>query len=150
VAKVDVVTEALIAAPPDVVADFAGNPENAPKWYKNIKEVKWLTPPPLEVGSQLAFVAEFLGRTLSYTYVVTELEAGRRLVMKTAEGPFPMETTYEWTAAGGMTRMTLRNRGSPSGFASIAAPFMSAAMRRENRKDLAELKRIVELGFAPK
>ena len=36
------------------------------------------------------------GRTLAYTYEVCELDPGRRLVMSTAEGPFPMETTYTW------------------------------------------------------
>ena len=42
------------------------------------------------------------------------------------------------------TRMTLRNRGEPSGFARVAAPVMAKAMRRANEKDLARLKRILE------
>jgi hypothetical protein len=65
--------------------------------------------------------------------------------MATAEGPFPMETTYEWhDAAAGATRMTLRNRGEPSGFAGVAAPLMARAMRRANRKDLEALKALLE------
>jgi hypothetical protein len=56
-----------------------------------------------------------------------------------------METTYTWAAVGdGATRMTLRNRGEPSGFSKLTAPFMAAAMRRANRKDLANLRRILE------
>jgi hypothetical protein len=55
-----------------------------------------------------------------------------------------METTYEWEPAEGGTRMTLRNRGTPSGFASITAPLMARAMRRANQKDLAALKRLLE------
>jgi uncharacterized protein YndB with AHSA1/START domain len=142
---VDVLTEVEISRPRDQVAAYAGDPTNAPKWYVNIKSVDWKTPPPIAVGSKLAFVAQFLGRRLAYTYEVVELVPGRRLVMRTAEGPFPMETTYTWDAAGeGRTRMTLRNRGEPSGFSKIAAPIMAAAMRRANRKDLALLKGLLE------
>ena len=65
--------------------------------------------------------------------------------MRTAQGPFPMETTYTWSRApDGGTRMTLRNRGEPTGFAKVAAPMMAAAMRRANRKDLARLKALLE------
>ena len=93
----------------------------------------------------MAFVAQFLGRRLAYTYEVVELVPGERLVQRTAEGPFPMETTYTWEAAGpDRTRMTLRNRGEPRGFSKVSAPFMEAAMRRANRKDLALLKKLME------
>ena len=142
---VDVCTETVIERPLYVVAGYAGDPTNAPEWYVNIQSVDWQTEPPVAVGSRMDFVARFLGRRLAYTYEVVELVLPHRLVMRTAEGPFPMETSYEWTAAGdGRTRMTLRNRGEPSGFASMAGPMMAAAMRRANTKDLANLKRLLE------
>jgi polyketide cyclase/dehydrase/lipid transport protein len=65
--------------------------------------------------------------------------------MRTSDGPFPMETTYTWEPVGdGGTRMTLRNRGEPSGFSKLAAPMLRAAMRRANRKDLERLKQLLE------
>jgi uncharacterized membrane protein len=142
---VDVLTEIEVARPRDEVAAFAADPENATAWYKNIKSVEWETAPPVAVGSKMRFVARFLGRTLEYTYEVREHEPGRRFVMRTAEGPFPMETTYEWEDAGaGATRMTLRNCGEPSGFAKVSAPLMSRAMRRANDADLRRLKELLE------
>lgn len=142
---VDVSTETTIDRPIAEVADYATDPSNAPAWYMNIESVEWVSPPPVQVGSQVKFVARFLGRRLAYTYEFVELVPGDRLVMHTAQGPFPMETTYTWTTAGeGKTRMTLRNRGEPSGFSKLMAPFMSGAMRRANRKDLAQLRSILE------
>lgn len=142
---VDVLTETLIQRPRAEVAAFVAEPSNAPVWYVNIKSATWETAPPLAVGSKVAFTARFLGRKLEYTYEITEHRPGEKLVMRTAEGPFPMETTYTWEDAGaGATRMTLRNRGEPSGFARIAAPMMTGAMRRANTKDLARLKGILE------
>jgi polyketide cyclase/dehydrase/lipid transport protein len=142
--SVDVVTETDIGRPRDEVAAFAADPDNAVRWYENIESVEWQTPPPLAVGSRLAFVARFLGRRLAYTYEVREHVAGERFVMATAEGPFPMETTYEWSDSPGGTHMTLRNRGEPSGFTNVAAPLMARAMRRANRKDLQALKALLE------
>jgi uncharacterized membrane protein len=144
---VDVLTEITIARPADAVAAYAADPANAPAWYENIASVRWETEPPLRTGSRVAFTARFLGRTLAYTYEITEFVPAERLVMRTAQGPFPMETTYTWQALDDRsTRMTLRNRGEPAGFSKLAGSVMTAAMRRANRKDLAKLQQILEAG----
>jgi uncharacterized protein YndB with AHSA1/START domain len=141
---VDVQVERTIPRPRSEVAAYAADPDNTTSWYTNIKTVEWETPRPLAVGSRLAFIATFLGRRLAYTYEIRELVPGERLVMSTAQGPFPMETTYTWQDAGdGATRMTLRNRGEPSGFKKIAAPVMARAMRRAMTKDLERLSEIL-------
>jgi hypothetical protein len=141
---VDVLSERVLDHPREVVAAFAGDPTNAPRWYTNIDRVEWLTVPPPAVGSRAAFRARFLGRVLEYVYEIVELDPGRRLVMRTEQGPFPMETTYEWHDAGpGRTRMILRNRGEPSGFAAVTGPVMVAAMRRATHKDLARLAEVL-------
>ncbi len=80
-----------------------------------------------------------------YTYEVSELQPNTRLVMRTAEGPFPMTTTYTWRPAGQhSTHMTLRNNGDPTGFSKLAAPFMAIAMKRAMTQDLRKLKQLLE------
>ena len=142
---VDVVSEIEIARRRDEVAAYACDPDRATAWYENIKAVEWKTPRPVEVGSRIAFVARFMGRGLEYTYEVLELVPGERFVMRTAEGPFPMETTYTFEDADdGGTRMTLRNSGEPAGFTKLTARVIATAMRRANQKDLRRLRTILE------
>ncbi len=143
--SVDVLTQIVITRAREEVAAFAADPDTACAWYVNIKSVEWMSEPPMRVGSRLAFIARFLGRRLAYTYEIVEFVPCERLVMRTAAGPFPMETIYTWqsTEQGG-TLMTLRNRGTPTGFARLLAPFMVVAMRRANRSDLACLKGLLE------
>jgi uncharacterized membrane protein len=145
--KVDVTSRIVIGRPRGEVAAYATDPDNVPCWYANIKSVSWKTEPPVKVGSQIAFEADFLGRRLSYTYEIVELVPAERLVMRTAQGPFPMETTYQWESdADGSTLMSLRNRGEPTGFSRLLAPFMAMAIRGANKKDLSRLKQILEEG----
>ena len=141
----DVTTEIVIERPIATVAEYAADPSNAPAWYVNIQSVEWKTLPPLSVGSLVAFVAQFMGKRLEYTYRFVEVSPGERLTMTTAQGPFPMTTTYTWTAlSDNVTRMTLRNHGQPSGFSRLMAPIMKHGVKRANKKDLAALKGLLE------
>ncbi len=142
---VNVTTDVLIACSLKRVAEYASDPDHAPEWYVNIKSVEWKTPRPLAIGSQIVFKAQFLGKKLEYVYEIIEMSAGQKLVMRTADGPFPMETTYLWEAIDARTtRMTLRNKGTPSGFSKLFAPWMSVAIRRANKKDLKLIKKLLE------
>ncbi|OIK15754.1 ATPase [Bacillus sp. MUM 116] len=142
---VDVLTEITIRSPIKNVAEYAANPDHAPEWYANIKSVKWQTPTPLTIGSKIAYKAQFLGRELAYVYEVVDYIAEQKLIMKTADGPFPMETTYTWESnENNGTRMTLRNRGNPTGFSKWFTPFMGLMMKKANNKDLKKIKEILE------
>ena len=141
---VNVQTEILIRRPRAEVAEYASDPDNAPQWYENIHRSQRLTPGPVAVGSRVAFIARFLGKELNYTYEFVEYVPGEKLVMRTAQGPFPMQTTYTWADDDGGTRMSLGNSGSPSGFSRLAGLFMAPMIRRETRKDLQRLKSILE------
>ncbi len=144
--KVDVEVEARIERAPAEVAAFAGDPSNAPAWYRRISSAEWVSEPAVAVGNQIRFHARFLGRDLRYTYEITELLPGERMTMRTVDGPFPMTTEYSWEPAdgGSATVMSLRNHGEPSGFARLTAPFVSLAMRRAMGQDLKALANILE------
>lgn len=144
---VDVSVNILISRPLAEVAAYVFDPDHAPQWYVNIKSVEWKSPKPLAVNSEVAFVAHFLGKKLSYSYRVVELSAST-LIMQTAQGPFPMETRYHLEGIDpATTRMTLQNKGYPSGFSKFVAPFIAMMMRRANGKDLKRLKEILEGGW---
>lgn len=143
--SVNVSTEIIIKRPVDKVVRYASDPDNATQWYTNIKSVEWKTSKEIRVGSKIEFMAQFLGKRLIYTYEIVEFIPNQKFVMRTADGPFPMETTYLWKSlSGNETKMTLINRGSPSGFSKFLAPFMSFAMRNANLKDLSRIKHILE------
>ena len=141
---IDVSTAILIRCPRDEVAKFAADPDNAPKWYLNIKSVEWKTAKALAPGARIGFQAQFLRRKLAYDYEIVEFVPGERLVMRT-DRPFLMETTYTWESIDEhSTRMTLRNRGNPTGFSKLFRPILPFAIKLANRKDLQRLKTILE------
>jgi len=98
----------------------------------------------LAIGSKLDFVARFLGRRLAYTYEILDLVPGQRLAMRTAQGLPDGDHLHPATVRRAPTRMTLRDRGEPAGFAKIASPAHGHRHPRANQKDLANLKRILE------
>jgi len=142
---VDVTTQIVINLPVEKVAMYASNPDNAPLWYKNIKTVEWKSQPPVQPGSYISFTAQFLGKKITYTYKVTEFIADKLFVMQSTLSSFPMQTTYSWENINEVTtKMTLRNKGRPTGFSRLFTPIMSMMIRKANNKDLQTLKHILE------
>lgn len=143
--SVDVAATIVIERPIGEVSAYAGDPSNAPEWYRRIESAEWQTDPPFRLGSRIRFVARFLGRQLDYVYEVVEYTPGEQVAMRTVGGPFPMDTTYTWRPVGDrVTHMTMRNHGEPSGFGRLAAPVIARAMRTAMTQDLDDLKRLME------
>jgi len=142
---VDVLTEIVIKRPRGDVSAYAADPLNTPSWQTNIKVAELKTPAPTRVGSRVEFRARFLGRSLVYTYDLTEFVPGERLVMETPEGQTKWVTTYTWESVDERgTRMTIRNWGEPGALAGIAKPLLVRSMRGATTKSLKRLKEILE------
>ncbi len=146
--EIDVVSEIEIALPREQVAEFAADPGNAMLWRQVFEEIEPEHAGPPAVGYRIVFVSKVLASTLTYTYEVVEHVPGERLVMRTEDGPFAVETTYVWEdAAGGATRMTLQTNGEPRKLSTkLAVRLMAKAMRKADAKDLAKLKAVLERG----
>ena len=142
---VDVEVHTMINRPRPEVAGYCCDPDNVTAWYANVKAVQWETDGPLSVGSRLRFTSDFLGRRLTYTYQVVELVPSERLVMRSDQSPFRMETAYTFQdAPDDATWVTVRNRGEPTAYAGLAPPIVATAIRRAASQDLARLKAILE------
>ena len=107
--SIDVTSEIVIKKPLADVAGYAASPDNAAEWSTNVRSVTWMTERPLQKGARITFKAKFLGRSLVYTHEIIEFEPDVRLIMRSSDGPFEVETTYIWTAtSASTTRMTVR------------------------------------------
>lgn len=123
------------------VWDFMSNPENATAWYKNIISSEWIEGnDTVRKGAKARFSAQFMGKRMDYVYEFSAVAPPVQLVMKTASGPFPMQTEYKLESTGMQsTRIELINEGEPRGFAFWLMPFMKMMMKAANKKDLLQL-----------
>jgi uncharacterized membrane protein len=147
---VDIAEAVVIERPIATVSTFAADPANAARWRRNVDAATEETDPPTRLGSRFRFVATFFGRRLEYVYEIVEWEPSEQIAMRTADGPFPMQTVTSWRPVGDrVTHMVLRNQGAPTGLRRLVAPFVAITMRRAMRQDLDDLKRVLEARGGP-
>ena len=148
--SVDVTVEQAIAAPREQVAAFAMDPANDRRWIGALTEVNVLTEGAVGPGTQVERIASFLGRRMVYVNEIVDYDPPRRLHMKSVKAPFPMTVAYEFDDAGeGRALARIRTTGDGSGFYALAAPALSAMVRRGVARDLAKLREVMERPAAP-
>lgn len=144
------VSETVIARPRDAVAAFTCDPRNDMAWIGGLERVEIPAELPLRTGSRVARISRFLGRQIVYTLEIEACEPGRRLVMRSVAGPFPMRVTYEFADDPAGTRVRVINEGDTSGFFSLAAPLLSRMVKLRVDGDLRRLKSALERPIADK
>lgn len=142
---IDVTAEVRIERPREEVATFVMDPANDMSWIGGIKEARILTTPPVGAGTRVARVAGFLGRRIEYVNEIKVFDKGKRLVMQSIKGPFPMHITYDFEdAVGGAAAVRLRIQGEASGFFKLATPLLAGQVRKSIFADLGRLKKVME------
>lgn len=147
---VDVSTEIIINLPKEKVTEFAADPGNVPNWCTHIKSVEWNNDAPLRAGAKLVFNEQSMLRQHQHVYEVVEIIPGQKVIMRSHSNGMHMETTVAWQAINeNTTCMTLRNRGIPVAFSKPIAPLLKLAIRKASRRNLKQLKKMLELSYRP-
>jgi len=142
---VDVKTEIIINLPKEIVAEYVSHPGNAPSWCSQIKTVEWDQNVPLRAGAKIIFNERGMRRYQQYVCELVEIIPNQKMVMKTRNGNMRMETVVAWQAINeNTTCMTVWSRGIPNALSRMITPFMVLAIRNTNRRNLKQLKRMLE------
>jgi hypothetical protein len=147
--SIDVLVTTTIERPPAEVAAYAMDPANDTVWIGGIKEVHWVTEPPLQIGSRVRRVATFLGRRIDYVLEVADLTRPSRLVMRSVQGPFPMVVTYTFSGEDGTTQAGVRVQGGSGVLFWLLSSLMARQVRTNLSSDLRRLKQRAETVHAP-
>ena len=143
---VDVRTEIIINLPKEKVAEYVSDPGNTPNWCSHITSVEWNGHAPLRAGVKIVFNERIMRRHQQYVCEVVEIIPGQKVVVKTRNKKMRMETTVAWQAINeNTTCMTVWSRGIPRALSRMISPFMALVIRNTNRKNLKQLKRMLEL-----
>lgn len=143
---VDVTADIEIGRPRTVVASFAMEAENDPRWIGGISSARRLTEPPTDVGTRVERLASFLGRRIEYVMEVTEYSPDERIVMRSIKSPFPMRVTYAFEDVNSRTRASIRVEGDGRGFFSLAGSLLGPAVKRSIARDLRSLRALLDDG----
>lgn len=142
---IEVTSEVAIDRPADEVFTFLADAENNPTWQQGMQRCKWTTTPPIREGSIYEQEARMLGKTITSTFEVTDLQPGRRITVRTIESTFPIEVTRSVEPTSETTcRAGAHVTGDPSGMFKLAAPLLRKMVERSVRGDYRRLKEHLE------
>jgi carbon monoxide dehydrogenase subunit G len=136
----------VIDREPQEVFDYMDDISREREWQPSLQSAEQHPPGPSRVGTKKRYVSEFLGRELRNTYVVVEVEQGRRLVCETTrDSAVNARTEVTCEPSGNGTKLTMVIDGKPRGFMKLMpATVLEATYRKELTSALARLKGLLE------
>jgi hypothetical protein len=141
-----VTVETEIGRPPGPVWEYLANAEHNPEWLSNMSSCRWISEPPIQVGSRYEQIAHFLGKEVRTTFEVTALEPERLITITSLPGSsFPLTITRRLDPAGPRgCLVTEIAGGDASGFYRVAEASMRIMVRRNIAAAYRKLKRLLE------
>lgn len=130
-------TTTIAASPTQVWATLV-DWEGAPRWMRGVERVSADGPP--VPGTSIT--ARTRGRDRPSRIV--EVADGRRLVLRSAQGPVTADYAYAVQPDGDHTRVTLVATCEVRGVLALAAPLLRRVLARTDGDQLEDLRRVVE------
>jgi Polyketide cyclase / dehydrase and lipid transport len=136
----------VIARPTPEVFGYTADLRNEPAWDVDVDELPRETDVVPEVGQRFDVrFAPFLGEAEGSLTVVAVLPDAR-LVWEADFAGMTSRITCLYEAEGSGTRFTRRVEVTPVGMLRLLAPLVAWRVRRSNRRDVVNLKRVLEAG----
>ena len=142
---IEVTSSLEVERPADEVFAFIADAENNPAWQRGMRSCRWVTAPPIEEGSVYEQEAVFLGRTITSTFEVVDLQPGRSITIQTIASTFPIRVTRSVEPLDdGRSRVSARVRGEPSSVFKVFTPLLRWMVQRSVRGDYRRLRSHLE------
>jgi hypothetical protein len=116
-------TSAIINQPVGTVFNYVVTVENHTAWQAGIEAARTSPPGPVTVGTAYIYTSKVMGRSIESQMQVTAFDPNRTWAVKTVGIPNPVETVYDFAAAGAGTGLTI-SMNVPSGAYPPAAEGM--------------------------
>lgn len=133
-----------IGRPVAEVFDFMSHYDNNVRWQDGVTESRQLTPGEPAVGTKVTYTRNALGRSMTTTSTLVELEKDRKLRMESSSGPIQYRGGYDFFAEGEGTRVEYQGEITTSRLLGPVGVLVAKGFQRAMEGDLQRLKALLE------
>ncbi|HST71134.1 MULTISPECIES: SRPBCC family protein [Kocuria] len=141
-----VVGSTLVAAEAGLVERFLLDPGCFAAWHRGVRGEVRASTPVLQTGTCLEFTGRYGPLRFPYVTIVSEHVPGRNVAMRTTRGLVDLFVDTRWDATDGGTRIETVLDARCTQSKAWLTPAVEATSRRNVRRNLETLKRLLETG----
>ena len=138
----------LIHRPVESVFEFVAHVENNARWQSGILELEMTSPGPMQVGSTYRCLNRFMGRRIETEGLVTDFVRDTTYSIRITSGDVSGESTLFFEDFDGGTRLTAVGHLDLVHL-KLAAMAVRHKIKKQLKKDMRRLKKMLENGAAP-